>query len=509
MSSTSANPAPASGLFKNVARSSAVYSLPFILQRIASVLMLPIYTRFLSTSDYGIMDLLVQTLTVISLLFGIRISAAIGYFYFQASSPQGRSKVVGTAVFGAAMIGLAGTAVTWPLAPLLSRLVFGSTAEVVYFHIALLTWPCGFALEALYSLLRVQNRSTAYTVSSVVSLVLMVSTILILVAALKLRVAGILYAGLIVGAVLTVGISIDIFRNIRPTFDFGTLGPFLRYSMALGFSGLAGLVINFGDRFVLPHYRPLSELGVYVLAYKIGMLMTFVYGSFDTYWSSQVYEIMKRHDSDWVFKRMLTYVVLGISAAALGLTVAARPTLRILAAKPFQGAAAIVPVIVLAYYIRSIGDFFRTLFLVAGRPSYDAITYAISAVVCAISYLLLIPPFGAWGAAWATVAAVAVLTSISTVWTYRIRHYEVEWARLAKIAAAGAAGLLPWLLLSTPSLAGQIAVAVFSFALFPAVLWVLRFATPGELDRSKSFLVSSARRLGWGRSSSAAGDAGA
>ena len=497
MSSTPASPVPAPGLFKSVARSSAVYSLPFILQRIASILMLPVYTRFLTTADYGIMDLLEQTLAVIVLLFGVRIAAAIGYFYFQASSEQARRTVVGTAVLGAAMIGLAGAVITWPLAPLLSRLVFGSTNEVLYFHIALLTWPCGFAMEALYTLLRVQDRPVAYTVASAVRLVLMVIAILILLVALRLRVAGILYAGLIVGAILTVGLSIATFRNEWPVFEFRTLKPFLRYSMALGFGGLAGLVINFGDRFVLPHYRSLSELGVYVLAYKIGMLMTFVYGSFDSYWSSQAYDIMKRADADWVFKRMLTYVVLGTSAAALGLTVAARPALRILAAAPFQSAAVIAPVIVLAYYIRAIGDFLRTLFLVAGRPGYDAITYTISAGVCIIGYLLLIPPFGALGAAWATVLAFSVVTLISAVWTYRIRRYGVEWARVAKIGAAGAVGLLPWLLFSTSSLAAQLAMEGVSMALFVAVLWILRFASAGELEYVRRFLCAPLRRLGF------------
>jgi len=62
--------------------------------------------------------------------------------------------------------------------------------------------------------------------------------------------------------------------------------------------------MNFGDRF---HSAALSlsrELGIYVLAYKFGLLMTFIYGSFQIYWSAQVFQIMRRDDAEPVFARI-------------------------------------------------------------------------------------------------------------------------------------------------------------------------------------------------------------
>jgi len=66
------------------------------------------------------------------------------------------------------------------------------------------------------------------------------------------------------------------------------------------------------------------------------------------------------------------------------------------------------------------------------------------------------------------------------VWVYRLRPYRVETGRLAKIAAATAVGLIPHALLSPPWLPGQIALTALSVAVFPIVLWLLRFPTEGE-----------------------------
>jgi O-antigen/teichoic acid export membrane protein len=265
--------------------------------------------------------------------------------------------------------------------------------------------------------------------------------------------------------------------------------------MPLGLGGIATLIINFGDRFFLPHYRPLDDLGIYVLAYKIGMLMSFFYGSFDAHWSAQVFQIMRREDSDRVFARMFTYVVLGLSAVGLALVVGARPILRIMVAPAFQDAAALVPVIVLAYYIRSLGDFLRSLFLVAGRTGYDAITNWFGSLVCLASYWMLIPRFGIWGAAYATVIAFFVIAAISAVWAYRVQRYRIEAGRLARIGIGLGAALLPFFVLPATSLGTQIGVAAAALVIFPAALWVLRFATPGELRSGRAALQTAIRRF--------------
>jgi O-antigen/teichoic acid export membrane protein len=258
-------------------------------------------------------------------------------------------------------------------------------------------------------------------------------------------------------------------------------------------------VLHFGDSFVLPHYRPYDELGIYRLAYKIAMLVSSVYGAFALYWTSQVFHLMKREDSDEVFARVFTYLMLGISFFSFCLIVCARPVLSKLAGPAFQDAAALVPVLVIAYFLRSIGDFMRALFLACGRPGYEAAATWLGAIACIAGYGLLIPKFGIWGAAFATLSAFAVLAAVSFAWAYRLRPYRVEGLRLAKVAIALAAGTAIWLAMRGSSFGSLVLAASLSMATVPVTLWLTRFPSSGELDTARAAVQRVLRPLTMGR----------
>jgi O-antigen/teichoic acid export membrane protein len=239
-------------------------------------------------------------------------------------------------------------------------------------------------------------------------------------------------------------------------------------------------VIHFGDRFIIPQFRPLSDLGIYSIAYKIGMLISVVFGSFQNYWNAQIYQIAKRHDADSVVARTFSYLMLILSFCGLGLIAASKPTLHILAKRDFWDAALLVPVIVLAYYVRAVGDFFRCIFLVEGRPGYDAACNWIGAAVCLVGYFALIPRWGIWGAAYATTITFLVIGVVSVVWVQRLKPFPVEIGRLAKIAAAAGVPLAAYFLVPLSSLWAQIGWCALLLLSYPLLLVMLRFPTPAE-----------------------------
>ena len=107
--------------------------------------------------------------------------------------------------------------------------------------------------------------------------------------------------------------------------------------------------------------------------------------------------------------------------------------LALLTTPAYQRAITIVPIIILAYFVRSFGDFFRFVFLALGRPLYDAACNWITAAAALTGYALLIPRYGIDGAAWATLITFLVAAVLSMIWVYRVWPYEIETVRLAKV----------------------------------------------------------------------------
>ena len=67
-------------IYKTIGTSSVVYSAGIIASRMASFLMLPIYTRYLTPRDYGIMELLDITMTIFATLVAGRFGEAAFLF---------------------------------------------------------------------------------------------------------------------------------------------------------------------------------------------------------------------------------------------------------------------------------------------------------------------------------------------------------------------------------------------------------------------------------------------
>ena len=108
---------------KRLGKHSAIYGLGGLVSRVLAILLLPLYTRYLSPSDYGAIETLVAASAVLVTLLRAGISSAFFRFYFDAEDDAGRTRVVRTAFWftmtmsTAALI--AGLAVAGPSSQLL------------------------------------------------------------------------------------------------------------------------------------------------------------------------------------------------------------------------------------------------------------------------------------------------------------------------------------------------------------------------------------------------------
>ena len=472
-------------LVKEMLHSSSLYSLASVGQRLASLILIPIVTRHLLPADYGALDLLEQVGILSSALLGISFSGALGYFYFDERQPVaegGRGRVVMTTIVGSVLVGIVASLISWWFAPVLSRSVFHSNAYLPYVRLVLASLPLMFLLEAAQGWLRIENRTYAFVVAAIGRTLLTVAGVVVLVGGKGYRIIGVLGSNLASTTAVAVLLVLYCYRIYGASFDRALFARMLRYSIPLGLSSIAILIIHFGDRFILPHYRSLGELGVYAIAYKLGMMISMVHGSFHTYWSAQVFQIVRRKDAETILPRIFTYMVTVLSFCGLGLIVAALPVLRILAQPAYYGAAVLVPVIVAAYFVRAIGYFIRAVFFAEGVPGNDASTQWVGAGICLVGYFALIPRYGAMGAAVATLLAFFTVAVISMVWVHRIHRYTLEAARLMKLGVITGGLLIVHFVVPVASLGGQIAFGALLLAAYLLLLIALRVPHQSEWD---------------------------
>lgn len=459
---------------------TGAYSLPVIAQRLVGFLLLPLYTKYLTPADYGVLELLDQSFSLFAVLLGINYANSLAYHFFEHDSPAWRSQAVGTAMVGAGLMGAAATLVGVVLSTPFSYVVFGDAHYAPYFRLFAAATGLTFISEAGFAWLRVENRALLSSTIAILRIGVHATLAAFFLVVLQTKIVGILLSGILASFVAASILVAYWVRTTQLSFDSILFVRMIRYSIPIAVGSIALFVIHAGDRFVLQRYTDLSVTGIYALGYKIGMIIALIHGSFFAYWTAQVFQIAKREDSIEVIGRTFTYMMLALTFAALSLIVTTPAVLRILATPAFEPAGTVVPLIIAAYLCRAVGDFFRVTFYIKNRPDLDAKCNWIGALVCLVGYFALIPRYGMIGAAVATLITFIVIAVIALSWARPLMTIRLESARLWKIGATLGVLVAGFFMLPASSTATRILWAGVFIPAFPLTLWIIGFATPGE-----------------------------
>src|SRR6266571_1832717 len=157
---------------KRLGRHSVVYGVGGLVSRILAVLLLPLYTHYLTRANYGAIETLIALTTVLVIVLRAGITSAFFRFYFDAKTPEARV-VTGLALADPIAHALNG------MTPGLVRAAFiGLWAQANY--------------EQLTSLFRVEERSVQFAFASLANVLVTVAATVLLVAVWHKGAVGVL-----------------------------------------------------------------------------------------------------------------------------------------------------------------------------------------------------------------------------------------------------------------------------------------------------------------------------
>ena len=474
-------------------RHSFIYGVGGIVSRFLAVFLLPVYTRYLSTADYGAVTTLMAGSAVATVV--LRAGAGYGFirFWYDSDEPAYRKRLLRTIFWFQMLMATVGLILCVAFASQIAGWLrldspqLGSSGTSLVIATGILLWV-NVNYAQLTNLFRAEQRSAAFAVATLANIGITVPLTVLFVAHYGLGPLGLLvgnFSGtLIVFAVLLVYRR----EQLGLQFDRKLLRAVNRFGLPLVPSALALWVTNFGDRFMLVRLLPASglhEAGIYALAVNIGAVMVLLFTAFQTAWPAFAYSISEEKDAKRAYAYVLTYLMLIACWAAIGLSLLAPWIVQILApTKPsFWSASEAVPA--LAY-----SSVFYAGFIVvtigASRTKNTQFNWIAAAAAAIFNFTLnlwLIPAYGMLGAAYATLAAYALLMVVRT-WNAQLLYpVPYQWRRVGVVlVAAGALTALGKLLPSSLPLAIGLTVA------YPLALGLLGFYLPVERRRLRRLL---------------------
>ncbi len=418
------------------------YSLGSILVTGAGLISFPIFTRLLSTDEYGLLSLIAVTITFLVAIGKLGLQNPIVRFYSDAESEKdgwNLDKFYATVVYGMLGIGTIATLI-WLLVVYVSPDSWWNDPRLkVLFTVTAILVIVRIMESAFANIFRARQLSKRLVIYRVIRKYSILTGIVITLYFISRDLIGLYVATIIVELSAVLILSALVLRNVKLSikeFSPALLKQMLIFGIPLVGYELAWTLLNIGDRYLIQAYLGASELGVYAAAYslcdyvRIIVIMS-LYQALPPIYIRMWNKKGEAATRAFVEKSLYFYILIGFPVIA-GLSVVGPGLLTLLASEKYSSGAVIIPYVIAGMVINGSVAFFSAGLYIHKKGKILMLLTLLSAVVNVILNIILIPEYGITGAAIATLVSYVLLATSNKMVSSKILNIKIPWIPVFK-----------------------------------------------------------------------------
>lgn len=475
---------------------STRYAIGNVAQAALAILLLPLYTYYLTAADFGVLALLAIAGSLIAYTTTIPLASALNRFYYRPEY-RDRNRVL---LFNLVLMLLVKTVIAaaffWAASAWLTTWLFHDCAYLPL--VEAYTFVVALSAVSSFFLFFIQLIEMArfHVVISLLDVALTALVTVVLLAWFEMGVLS-LVIGLIFGhGIVILACLVVVRRHVTPEFRPRILGAPLRFGYALLPAGYSNLLMQTGDRVVLGFVGTLGAVGRYSIGSNLGRSLQLIFvmplnrGLGPTLLKLETDRPKQRQ----FIRDTATYACAAGVFLAICLGAVAQELIWVLARKPeFWDAWIVVPVVAFSQILHCLTGFSGAGIVYAMRPMYTSAIVLGSAVLNIVLNIALIPRYGILGAAFASLLAYIAWNVANLYFSARFYQLRLDLGRIAHALILGALLLLVglWVADYVTVVWVGLAAKVLCVVSYPVLLYVTKFLRPTEVD----FLKDMIRRL--------------
>ena len=414
-------------------RDSLYFTIAGLLPFATSFLMLPIYTRYLSPEDYGVLSLINIFGMLVAQFMSMQLGSALPRFYFDFD--DAKLKILfSTLLFSILLVSTIVLCTIVVLGDDIVTFLFpkSKVSFYPYFLMSLLCFLLSQVSGLVQFLLVAQQQAGIVLKRTAIGMVVGISMGIVFVVYLDMGIYGALSASIIEATVLCL-LNLWYARKwIAFIWDYELSLTALRYSWPIVPHALGNYIFMYSDRIILEKFVPISVIGIYAIADKFASILKTVVNSTNNAFQPQFLRIgtKDRLAASEYYAKLLTKWFVYISIISLSMALFSEEVIRILTPEDFHEAYNIIPILVLGYLFRGIYNFTSApIFLDKKTQLIPVVTLSTGAINVALN-ILLIPFWGIYAAAWVTTFSFFCAFLFSLWFSNREMPIAYEWMKL-------------------------------------------------------------------------------
>ncbi len=378
-----------------------------------SFLLLPVYTSILTTQQYGQIDLVSTTQSLIFPLVTLGLSEAI--FRFVMMRDIDDDSVLSDAVF--MMLGM------------YVAIFIGSNLINIFLKWAYMPWmllllASSMLYDILTNYLKAKQYNKKYVAIGLAYTMINLGCNILFLVVFHFGIEGFLSANILAYLLTSFVILITekIYSKIRFNFfDLKVAKRMIHYSFPLIFTSLSWWVVTSSDKYMIRLFMTDSDVGVYSIASKIPLILQTVISIFQTVWQISTNDIYDNENKEKLVENFVIFMRMfrqtGFIAGSV-LLILTKPIMSLIAKNDFYLGWKYAPFLIISIVFSFATGMVATLYGAYEQNKGVLYSVIVGGSVNIVLNLLLIPYIGVMG------ATISTAISRLTIALYRLKDTE-------------------------------------------------------------------------------------
>lgn len=468
---------------------SLAYGISGLLGQLIGLLLLPLYTRRLEASDYGVLAMLAFLPPVFSALVAAGAKSAVFQQFYRCESDRQRRLVLSTAAISVLVGSLLLLAVTLTAAPWIAELLIGDAAVADLVRLSLLSAAVVTLTDIPLIALQALRKAKTVGVLNLIQLVVVVSITIYLVVVLRWGVLGVVLGSLIGSCVWSVICFATAARFFAWGFDVDVWREMAAYSLPFMPHRLQAAAMTFFGDYMIRVEMGTDDVGLYSVATRFALPIGFLASALHQAWNPYKFKVFAEDANPGAFFRStLTYFVFVLCYLWVGISVWGPEAVRLFTAPSFHAAALLVWAVALMRAAQAFYPMMATGIELAKDTRTVPLTSFVALVTMVVGCLWLVPRYGPYGAAFSSTAAWLVMAAAFFIIAQRQVRIDYDWLSIACLCGLAVLMVATGVFLQPYALAVRLAAAVTMSLVYPALGLVVLARSPSERHRMEILL---------------------
>lgn len=394
-------------VYKKLVNNSLVFAVGNLGTKLIIFLLLPLYTSYLTKSEFGLVDLFTTTLSCLIPIFTLSIFDSV-LRYAMDKNYDKQAVLINSIVV--TLCGFILSILFYPI--FINILPFDNL--IIYFYLILFFQSIN---STLTQYVRAQGKIRLFAVSGIINAFILLVCNVIFLMGYHMGIIGYLIS-LIFANIITF-LFLIIKGKLRYSFKVSKINvkltkEMLLYSIPLIPNALMWWIMGLSDRYIITYFLGLSATGIYAVANKIPSVLNMINSIFFQAWQMSAIEEYDSKDKSKFFSNVFNVFSIVMLVSTSIILVNLKLIIKFFVADNYYEAWEYVPFLLLGVVFSSFSGFLGTNYIAAKKTKGVFKTSVIGAIINIIVNVILIPKIGING------ASIGTMVSFGAIWILRV-----------------------------------------------------------------------------------------